>query len=650
MLVQSNNDIPIDWDINFSGGRAFDVGDNRYGFILAANWKNNWFTRSGLQQASFGARSAGGTGDPAVLSPDVDFQYVNTQLRAVVSGLLGVGAEIGEHKIRFTNLYVNDTIKQARVLSGFDNINTPDLLLNRTGTAFFRRQLIDTQAVGEFKFGNLSLDLRGTYANSKRFSPYERLTSYAFNTDSINGVPINDFTNNLNSNGNSSQVSFSRLNENVYGAGGDLSYKFESLPFPVRVSVGYSYTDSRRTSFRRDFRYRVASGAGLPIEVAQERPDYLLSDFNVYTYNVVLQETSGTAGAAQYDAGLTVHAGYGQIEIEPVDGVQVQAGLRYESGNEFIAPTDLFNSGDPFLTPTRIKRSYLLPAGTITWNFAENMQLRFAGSKTIARPQFRELAPQNFLDTDTDRISFGNQFLVDSQLINLEGRYEWYFAKDQRVTISGFYKNINRPIETFLFLSSSDLRTSYANAPSAKLYGFEVEGIKYVPLDFVQDGEFWDGRRLFISANYTFTKSRIEAREGDTTIVPFTGESRPSTDFYRNGQKLTGQSDHIFNVQIGLQDQDGLSEQTLLFNYASDRVSVRGTATTPDFVERPGFKLDFVMRQALSIAGFAFDVKFEARNLTNTRYQETQQLNGSRVDNNTYRLGRSFQLGVSKTF
>jgi outer membrane receptor protein involved in Fe transport len=40
----------------------------------------------------------------------------------------------------------------------------------------------------------------------------------------------------------------------------------------------------------------------------------------------------------------------------------------------------------------------------------------------------------------------------------------------------------------------------------------------------------------------------------------------------------------------------------------------------------------------------------EARNLTNTRYQEFQTLNASRIDNNTYVLGRSFNLGVSAKF
>jgi len=647
-VIQRNEDIPVNFGIEFSAGKAWEAGDNRYGFILAAGWKNSWQTRSGLQQVAFSARRPTPDGDP-VLSPDLDFDFVSTENRAVVNGLLGIGAEIGEHKIRLTNLYVNDTIKEARLLSGFDQINTPDTLQNRQGTAFFRRQLYNTQLVGEFKFDNLSLDVRGTYANSKRLSPYERLSSYAFvNTNS--GVVINDFINNLNSNGQFSRVSFSRLNEDVYGGGADLGYKFEGGPFPIRATIGYAYTDNQRISSRRDYVYRTAGGGAVPVDVAQQRLDFLLSDFNVYTYDVVLQETSGTSGAAQYEAGLRVHAGYGQLEIEPTDGVQFVAGVRYETAKQFVSPTDLFGSNDAFLTPTRLNNDYWLPAATLTWNFAEDMQLRFSASKTIARPQFRELAPQDYLDTDTDRLSFGNQFLIDSQLINAEARYEYYFGRDQRLTVSGFYKKIDNPIESFLFLGSSELRTSFANAPEASLYGVEFEAVKYVPLDIISDSALFASRRLLISANYTYTQSKIKVNAGDTTIVPFTGEQRAASEFYRDGQKLTGQSDHIVNLQFGLQDQDSLSEQTILLNYASDRATQRGPAGLPDLTERPGLRLDVVLRQGFAVGGMNLEAKFEARNLTNTEFQETQQLNGTRVDNNTYKLGRSFALGVSTTF
>ena len=58
----------------------------------------------------------------------------------------------------------------------------------------------------------------------------------------------------------------------------------------------------------------------------------------------------------------------------------------------------------------------------------------------------------------------GSPLLSDSELTNFEGRYEWYFASDQRLTVAGFYKNIDRPIESFV--SGSDLSTSFANAPN----------------------------------------------------------------------------------------------------------------------------------------------------------------------------------------
>jgi len=64
----------------------------------------------------------------------------------------------------------------------------------------------------------------------------------------------------------------------------------------------------------------------------------------------------------------------------------------------------------------------------------------------------------------------------------------------------------------------------------------------------------------------------------------------------------------------------------------------------------PGVRLDFVWRQAVPIGGFDIQLQFEARNLTNTRYQEFQTLNSSRVDYNTYDLGRSFQFGASLNF
>ncbi len=636
-VIQRNEDLPVNWGIEISGGRAWDVGDSRIGLVFSGGWKTDWRTKAGLQQLSGGA-VPGPDGDP-ILRPDQNFRFVSTENRVVVNGLVGLGAEFGDHKVRAVALYVHDTIKEARIQSGVDSLNVGDeFLLNRSFNAFFERQLIDTQMVGEFRFGPLSVDLRGTYANSKRRSPYERNNNYVFSQE------FGDYVNDLRSPGQTSTVAFSRLNEDVYGAGGDVSYKFETLPFPVRVTGGYAYNDSQRVSSRFDYRYNVNSA--LPGGVTQQRPDFLQSDYNIYTYGIVLNTISTTAPV--YEAGLRVHAGYGQIDIEPFDGFNIVGGVRYEDGVEFVNPIDVFGT-DP-TSRTTIKNQYWLPAGTITWNFADNFQLRVAGSKTIARPQFRELAPQTYFDTDSDRTSFGNQFLTDSELLNGEARLEYYLGRDERLAAGGFYKKIDRPIEAIAFTQGGTFNTTFANAPSAQLYGFEVEAQKYFPLDTLTSAEAFATRRILVNVNYTFTDSKIEVKDGDTTRFPISGDIVPATNLFRDGQPLTGQSDHIVNLQLGLQDTESLSEQTLLLNYASDRVTNRGPSGQPDLTERPGLRLDFVARQGFQIRGLQFEAKFEARNLTNVKYQEFQRLNGSRVDNNTYVLGRTFALGVSATF
>src|SRR3546814_1423185 len=120
--------------------------------------------------------------------------------------------------------------------------------------------------------------------------------------------------------------------------------------------------------------------------------------------------------------------------------------------------------------------------------------------------------------------------------------------------------------------------------------------------DWSSDGCSSDlSRRIVLIGNYTDTQSELKVKEGDTT-VPYTYGSGPlpaASDYFMDGAPLTGQSDHILNFQIGLEDTDRLSQQTLMLTYASDRVTSRGPNLQPDIKERPGLTLDFVARQGV---------------------------------------------------
>ena len=116
-----------------------------------------------------------------------------------------------------------------------------------------------------------------------------------------------------------------------------------------------------------------------------------------------------------------------------------------------------------------------------------------------------------------------------------------------------------------------------------------------------------------IVANYTYTKSSITA---DGSCVPNVltqtlGGCRagfgPAGLQFRDGAPLTGQSDHLVNLQLGIEDTANALAATLLFSYASDRVTNRGPANLsgvgfqPDIVEHPGIRLDLVVRQGVEV-------------------------------------------------
>lgn len=632
-LLQRNRNIPANFSADLTAGTSMETDSGRVGVLAALGFSNSWRTRDVLQQSSI---------DPGLAGlANSQFQTVITDNHVTLNGLLGFGAEVNDHKFRWTNLFIRDTVKQGRLASGYNRsvsdpvAGQPNSLIKQN-TYWFERQLIDTQGVAELRFGPLSIDLRATYANSQRESPYERSFSYFYSTQA------NDYINNLASGGQSADIAFSDLNEDVYAASGDAAYKLDGA-LTGTISAGLAYSKTKRQSERYQFQYFRPAGA-LNLAVAQERPDYLISDYNIYTYNIQLRDVSGAEGSRAYKAGLEIKAGYGQAEIELGQGLRLQGGVRYEDAEQFVTP----DAG----AGTSLSKSYLLPAATLTYNIQDDMQFRVAASKTVARPQFRELARQIYQDFDSDRQFTGNPFLTDSQLYNGEARLEWYFDRNQRLSVAGFYKKIKNPIEAAAFFAGGGvLRTGFANAPEAQLYGAEIELEKHFPLDSL-GGPFFETKRLVLIANYTYTTSKLKV-DNSTVIGPDLSPVAANA-LFRDGAPLTGQSDHIGNVQLSFEDTDRLSQLTFLFNYASERVTnrgpIQGTLSQPDIQEKPGIRLDIVGRQGFKLLNTDMELKIEARNLTETPYKEFQKAGANIIYLNRYDVGRSFSVGLTANF
>ncbi len=628
-LIQRKNEMPVNFSVDISGGRSFEVGGGTLGILGVAGFDNSWRSRSGTQQDGF---VQGG-----VIEPVTNYAFRSTQNDVVVNAMFGVGYDMGDHIFSWTNLYIHSTTKEARIREGVDDLAGAEV--RDDYTEWFERSLTSTQLTGEHTFGDLEIDWRGAFAKTARNSPYEKGIRYRL----VAGEYLHNASQEQN------YTRFGEVEDQVASFGADGSYTLAlSDQRDVIFSGGVAWSDNDRSAMQREFRF-LALNAALPIEVQRQRVDYLLADYNIGPGALMIRETSGADGAAAYDAALEIKAVYLQADAEIIPLVRATVGLRYEDAIQSVTPKALF-AGDPVpFAPAPLENQYVLPAATLTWNFYEEMQLRVGLSKTIARPQFRELAPLTYLDPDTDRLFIGNPNLVDSELINFDVRYEWYFARDQYLTLGFFYKDIEKPVEAIVNDIGGTVQTTYLNAPKATLYGAEVDVKTY--FEFFSETPWFSSKRWLAAANYTYSKSELAVESGDV-VYPLTvdGSSRPAEDFVNDGDPMQGQSEHLVNVQFGFEDDAARSQATFLVTYASERITTRGRAGFPDLVQEPGVMLDFTYRRDFTVWDQDVTFGIEARNLLGEDYEEFQELGGGRVDNNTYDLGRSFSVSLSTRF
>jgi outer membrane receptor protein involved in Fe transport len=633
-LVQMDKGIAPNFSGGFTGGTSKLIGDTEVGLIATAGYSNKWRTKDNSEQT------------PASLdlsAVDKDYRTVSTENRIVLNGLFGLGFEWGDgSKLRWTNLYIRDTLKRASLSEGKQNNQRLGADFREQQTGWYERQMFTSQLNAQFKIDPVKVDVRAAYAKSSRNAPYELGLGYSRSNNLAS--PYGQYFINRLDNGQTgfARISFSDLNETLGSAGLDATY---TITPQVVAGVGYEFTNTKRESQRREF--QIIAPSTFPNGAAMFRPDYLLGAAVIEYYGINLIESTESNPA--FDASLRTNAGYLQLQAELVENFEINAGARLEKAQQNVSAMQVFNTANTSNPSTALENSYVLPAVTLTYKFHQNMQVRVNGSKSIARPQFRELMFQAYYDPESNRAYRGNPLLVDSQFTNAEARFEWYFDRDQRFSAASFYKQIDKPIEAFTGFNDNTPVTSYANAPKATLMGLEVEVQKYYDLSDKLSSAFFGSRRAVVIGNYTYTKSRISVGAGDTTSVYGTAV-QPASNFFADGTALTGQSDHLVNLQLGLEDNGKLSQQTLLFSYVSPRVTSRGAAGLPDIYEDPGLTVDFVARQGFTVWKRDLEFKFEARNLLNRGYKEYQERGGNVVYYNRYKVGTSFSASVTAKF
>ena len=92
----------------------------------------------------------------------------------------------------------------------------------------------------------------------------------------------------------------------------------------------------------------------------------------------------------------------------------------------------------------------ILPSVNVAYRFSEDTSLiRAAYSRTLNRPEFRELAPFGYYDFTRNTVLYGNDSLKNASIDNVDLRYELYPTKEELISFGVFYKRFTNPIEMF---------------------------------------------------------------------------------------------------------------------------------------------------------------------------------------------------------
>ncbi|WP_036766442.1 TonB-dependent receptor domain-containing protein [Parvularcula oceani] len=650
-LLLARDETPASGGGSLAFGKLFrDDADARIGTVFYFGYDNNWQTRDGLRE-----RPERFSGSSFIDTPDaqVDFEFFETRQNILFNAYNTTGIEFagGDHTIALTSYLLRDTLKRAQISTGSDfDVEGGDQQI-RERTDFIERQVWQTQLNGDHLFAGLNdaeLGWRVAYGEAERDAPYERQTTYI--QDGEDG-PFEFFE----GTNDASFINFSTLQDENFYAAGDFTLPLTVANRAFELSAGASYSDRSRDNARRDFSF----DGSIPDELARARADIVFSDPVLASGLLTLRPQASPLFPDESSASLEVLSVYGMADVELGDYVRASFGVRYEDSSE---ESNIDFRGDEVVAdPVALDDEFFLPAATITWNPVSNIQVRAGYSRTITRPQFRELAGTEFVDPDNDVTFFGNPFLVNTEIDNFDARAEYYFGRGEFATLGVFYKNIEKPIEQFA--TGLDATTaSFLNAPSAELYGVEAEFEKRFAFEEIGLGRFAQDKDLFFSTNYTWSDSEVSS-DGEVTIplIGLDAEGRTlgrtvdASGRITDGRRLQGQSEHLFNLQLGVEDVETQSKATLLLNYASDRILIVESPTSsgirPAIVEEPPLSLDFVISQNLELAGGEYGFGLKVTNILGEDYSATQTDDrGVEKAFQEYDRGRMLSVSLKREF
>lgn len=532
--------------------------------------------------------------------------------------------------LKFKNLFNQIGQSETIIRNGFNFQQGPDFVYKNYALYYNQRSIYTGQLEGNHRLNDKNkIDWVVGFNNVSDKSPdYRRFRTFRnVNTPEANFTIIDPPSSNLFDNSRF----FGESKEYNVGNGLNYTYTLERIKGdedlnPFKFMAGY-YVDYRSKEYNsRYFSYLVPGyiSTDRAIELKNLPLSQVFNNMNVNgTNGWVLEE--GTRPVDSFSGTNLYTAGYLMAEL-PMGKFDITVGARLEHNIQDLKARDDFENKDVNKTTT-----FVLPSLNVAYTFNEENLLRFAYSRTLNRPEFREIAPFLYYDFVYDRGVQGSPLDV-ATIDNFDFRYEIYPRKGETLSIGTFYKKFKNPIEIVAQITTEQPQFVFRNAESAENAGVEIEFRK----SFSEVFKSAFLKRFSTNINLAYIQSEVNLGSNVTS--------------QQTKRALQGQSPYIINVALGYEDEERKFNANIIFNRFGDRIDTVGDVLFPTIYELSRNSLDFTFAKEFE----KFNIKFGVKDLLNSPFRFYEDSNRDEKitferDNvvSKYRRGTMFTLDIT---
>ncbi|MDX5405507.1 MAG: TonB-dependent receptor [Chromatiaceae bacterium] len=549
-----------------------------------------------------------------------------TEHQVKLSGMLNFGLELGvDHRLETATIYLRDTKDEIKIKNGdsIETINEANRSNTDTSILYEERSMLSNQLRGRHNFPylmDLAVDWQYTDAKARRYAPGE--VEYRRLNETQADGSVFSF---LRRNQNAVNYSFGDMQDNTENFSWNAKLPLTLGKAEMTLSGGYSYFERSRNAQTDRFNFDTV---GYSLQQLSGSFSEIFSDDNILNPDNRFKISNVTTQADDYLAAQMIDAGYGALELNYDYKFRLNLGVRYEDFKQISLPIGADGDISGNLTDSVLLEDGFYPALSLTWFINDDLQARFGYSKTVVRPDLREVTPVLYVDPLTDFKVTGFAGLKSTDINSADLRLEWYFDTSN-YSIGLFYKDLDNPIEA-IELSGSDgnLLMSFRNAQSGEVYGAEAEFLQQLDM-FGGDAGQWLNN-FFVAGNLTVSESEI-------TIQPF-----PGADLTNLKRGLSGHSKYVANLQLGFDSDNNQHNATLTYNVFGKRIAFAGVNDKDDAFEQPFNSLDFTYSYTPTES---MTVKLGLKNLLDEDVEILQQgeILQKRVEGQSYSLSFSYK-------